>query len=354
MLHLQDVLAAVGSIFNIVPMMIFAMSYGFLAAPTAIGYAIGTAGMLATGQVMPISIQAGTIALVGTMGKAIKERLSMALYAGLIMAVVGSFGLIHSIMNFAGARIVFGMQAGVGIILARVGVDMIKQDKFVGLISLVVALIVYLPTQNLIYTVIASVTISSIAYHIRRTEPMPSLVIEKYKLSIHKPILNFNVVRGTLALICLTVGSNIAFGNITAGMSGATANIDALTVYSGLANLGALFGGAPVEAVISATGAAPNPMVAGALMMILMAIVLVTGLLPKLARLVPMHSIAGFLFIIGAFATLPGNAFNAFNGAERAEFLGAGIALLTTALTDPFIGLVAGTAIRLLAPLLGL
>ena len=354
MLTIQDVLAAVGSIFNIVPMMIFAMSYGFLAAPTAIGYAIGAAGMLFTGQVMPISIQAGTIALVGTMGKAVKERLSMALYAGIIMAVIGSFGLIHSIMNFAGARVVFGMQAGVGIILARVGIDMIKQDKFVGLISLIVALVVYLPTQDLVYTVVASVLVSSIAYHVRNKEPIPDVAIEKYKLSIHKPILNFNVVRGTLALICLTVGSNIAFGNITAGMSGATANIDALTVYSGLANLGALFGGAPVEAVISATGAAPNPMVAGALMMILMAIILVTGLLPKLARLVPMQSIAGFLFIIGSFATLPGNAFNAFNGAERAEFLGAGIALLATALTDPFIGLVAGTVIRLLAPLLGL
>jgi len=353
MITVQDVIAAVGSIFNIIPMMIFAMSYGFLAAPTAIGYIVGAGGMLVSGQIMPVSLQAGTITLVGSMGKTVKERLSMALYAGIVMAVVGALGLIHSIMDFAGARVVFGMQAGVGIILARVAINMIKADKFVGIISLAVALAVYLPTQDLIYTIVASVFVSSAAYYFKNREPAVTEV-EKYTLSLHKPIINYNVIRGTLALICLTVGSNIAFGNITAGFAGVEANINALTVYSGLANLGSLFGGAPVEAVISATGAAPNPMAAGVLMMVIMAVILVTGILPKLVRFVPMQSIAGFLFIIGAFATTPGNAFNAFNGADRAEFLGAGMAMLATALTDPFIGLVAGTLVRLAAPVLGL
>ena len=352
MITVQDILAAVGVVFNGIPMMIFAMSYGFLAAPTAIGYLIGAGGMLMAGQVMPISIQAGTIALVGTMGKAVKERLSIALYAGLLMAVVGAFGLIHSIMEFAGTRVVFGMQAGVGIILARIAIDMVKSDKFVGFVSMAVALGVWFPTQNLVYTIVASVVVSSAAY-LAKNKPM-NIEAEKFSLALHKPIINFNVIRGTLALACLTVGSNIAFGNITAGMARAEANIDALTVYSGLANLSALFGGAPVEAIISATGAAPNPMAAGILMMLMMAVILVTGLLPKLARFVPMQSIAGFLFVIGAFATIPGNAFNAFNGAVGAERLGAGMALLMTALTDPFIGLVSGTAVRMAAAFFGM
>jgi len=247
------------------------------------------------------------------------------------------------------------MQAGVGIILARVSLDMIKSDKLVGLVSLVVALGVWFQTQNLVYTIVASVVLSSAAYLIRNRKPM-DIKDEKFSLALHTPGMNFNIVRGALALACLTVGSNIAFGRITAGMAGAAAeaNIDALTVYSGLANLSAFFGGAPVESIISATGAAPNPMAAGILMMLMMAVILVTGLLPKIARFVPMQSIAGFLFVIGAFATIPVNAFNAFNGAMGAERMGAGMALLMTALTDPFIGLVSGTAVRIVATAFGM
>jgi len=349
---IHDILAAIGVVFNGIPMMIFAMSYGFLSAPTAIGYMIGVGGMLIAGQVMPISIQAGTIALVGTMGRDIKERLSIALYAGIFMAVVGMFGLIHVVRDFAGLRIVAAMQAGVGIILAKVAIDMIKSDKFVGLISLVSALAIWFPTRDLVYTVVVSVIVSSAAYFIKNRKPM-EIMSEKYKLSLYKPIVNYNVIRGALALACLTIGSNIAFGNITASFAGAEANINALTVYSGLANLSALFGGAPVEAIISATAAAPNPMLAGALMMVIMAVILVTGLLPKLARFVPMQSIAGFLFVIGAFATIPGNAFAAFNGADGVERMGAGVALLVTALTDPFIGLMSGTVFMRIAPMFG-
>ena len=369
MITIQDILAAIGVVFNGIPMMIFAMSYGFLAAPTAIGYMIGAGGMLIASQVMPISIQAGTIALVGTLGKDVKERLSIALYAGIFMAVVGMLGLIHIVRDFAGIRIVAAMQAGVGIILAKVAIDMIKSDKFVGLISLVTALLVWLVShlvgqapQALVYTIVISVIVSSVAFLIKNKKPM-DIMSEKYKLTLYKPAINYNIIRGALALACLTIGSNIAFGNITAGMPGAAAfydeagrapNINALTVYSGLANLSAIFGGAPVEAIISATGAAPNPMIAAILMMVIMAVILVTGLLPKMARFVPMQSIAGFLFIIGSFATIPGNAFTAFNNASVLERAGAGLTVIVTALTDPFIGLASGTLFMRVAPLFGM
>ena len=350
MITLQDILAAVGVVFNGIPMMIFAMSFGFLAKPTAIGYAIGSGGMLATGAVMPISIQAGTIALVGTMGNNIKERLSISLIAGLAMAVVGALGLIHVIMDFAGSRVVFGMQAGVGIILARVGIDMVKNNKFIGFISMATALLVYIPTQDLVYTIVASVIVASTASYLKTGAPVIEET-EKYRLQVYKPIINYNVIRGALALMCLTIGSNIAFGNITAGMAGVTANINHLTIYSGLANISALFGGAPVEAIISATGAAPNPMISGMLMMIILGIIMATGLLTKLARFVPMESVAGFLFIIGAFVTLPTNAWNAMNGIAPPDILAPGIALIVTALTDPFVGLVSGIITNIVVPI---
>ncbi|MFQ9680283.1 MAG: hypothetical protein ACLRZH_09450 [Ruthenibacterium lactatiformans] len=45
-----------------------------------------------------------------------------------------------------------------------------------------------------------------------------------------KPIFNLSVLRGALALACLTVGANIAFGSITAA-PGAPQNVDHLTIY---------------------------------------------------------------------------------------------------------------------------
>ena len=148
-------------------------------------------------------------------------------------------------------------------------------------------------------------------------------IAEDYKkIEIKKPILNLNVVRGTLALACLTIGANIAFGNITASMTkgGYSANIDHLTVYSGLADAAsALFGGGPVEAIISATGAAPHPFGSGILMMILMAAILISGLLPKISKFIPGHSVHGFLFILGAAVTVPMNGAAAFSGGSEPE-----------------------------------
>ena len=60
-------------------------------------------------------------------------------------------------------------------------------------------------------------------------------------------------------MLVLLLARNIAFGNITSSMSNQQLNVDHLTVYSGLADaVSSLFGGAPVEAIISATGAAPD------------------------------------------------------------------------------------------------
>ncbi len=48
-----------------------------------------------------------------------------------------------------------------------------------------------------------------------------------------KPVVNLSVIRGALSLACLTIGANIAFGNITSGMGAGELNVDHLTVYSG-------------------------------------------------------------------------------------------------------------------------
>ncbi len=341
----QDILAAVGVVLNGIPQGLLALSYGFASVPTAIGFVIGAVACLSLGSVAPISFQAETIVLAGTMGKNLRERLSMVFFAGVIMVVFGLSGLLSAIVDFAGTAIIHGMMAGVGFMLARIAIDMCKENKVVGFTSLITAIGVYFFFgKNLVYTIIISLVVSSVAAQIARQEIGKSIMPEKMgKIKLHLPIINPNVIRGALALACLTVGANIAFGNITGSIAGTNTNIDNLTIYSGLADAAsALFGGGPVEAIISATASAPNPVSSAVIMMLIMAAILFVGFLPKIGRFVPSQAIAGFLFILGAVVTVGYDAPAAF---AESPVIG-GVTMVVTAATDPFIGMLAGFVTR--------
>ena len=174
------------------------------------------------------------------------------------------------------------------------------------------------------------------------------------KLNFIKPqALNWKIARGALALACLNIGSNISFGMITGSMTGADTNpvdVDTLTVVSSLADfITSLFGGAPVESIISATGSAPHPVFSGVLMMTLMALLLFFGILPKLGKFVPMESIAGFLFVLGAVVTTPAN----FSTGSAIDPMTTGITMIVSYFFDPFFGMLAGIVVKFLLPLLG-
>jgi AGZA family xanthine/uracil permease-like MFS transporter len=148
----------------------------------------------------------------------------------------------------------------------------------------------------------------------------------------------------------MQIGGNIAYSGITGKIANASVNVDHVTLYSGLADAAsAFFGGGPVEAIISGTGAAPHPMTAAILMMAVMAAILASGLLPVLGKKVPSESIAGFLFVLGALVAFPAN----IQAAVGANPVVGGVAAVVTAATDPFIGLVAGLAVKLLLSFAG-
>ena len=322
---LQDILAAIGVVLNGIPQGLLALSMGFASVPTALGFGVGVIGCLLLGSVAPISFQAETIVLAGTMGKNMRERLSMVFFAGVTMAALGACGLLTAMM---------------------------KENKLVGITSVVTAVLVYFFLgQNLVYTIVISLVVSSAAAKLAGQDIGGGVgTAEKMgRLKLEKPIFNLSVLRGALALACLTVGANIAFGSITGGIAGASQNVDHLTIYSGLADaVSALFGGAPVEAIISATAGAPHPVTAGVLMMGIMAVILFCGLLPKIGKYVPSQSIAGFLLILGAVVTVPGNAAAAFAGTGAGDTIVAGVTMGVTAFTDPFFGMLAGIALKLL------
>lgn len=349
---LSDILAAIGVVLNGLPQGILAMTYGFASVPTALGFALGMGGAAVFQSVAPISFQAETITLAGTMGKNMRERLSMILFAGLAMAGLGACGLLSVIIDFAGETIINGMMAGVGIMLAKVAIDMVKSNVKVGGVSMAVGLVTYLlctklgTGNELVYTIVACVVVSSIVGYAMGQRPDEVKAEAPFKMKIQKPIFNLSVLRGALALACLTIGANIAFGGITGGIAGAEANIDHLTIYSGLADsISALFGGAPVEAIISATAAAPHAIISGIIMMAIMFVILITGVLPKIGKFVSSQSIAGFLFVLGAFVTVPGNGAVALSSGS--PLLG-GVTMVVTAMVDPFVGMLSGIVLKLL------
>jgi AGZA family xanthine/uracil permease-like MFS transporter len=164
------------------------------------------------------------------------------------------------------------------------------------------------------------------------------------------------IVLGALSLACLNIGANISFGKITGGIAGVGTNIDHLAIYSSLADMGSsLFGGGPVESIISGTATAPNALLASVLMMGIMALILFLKLLPVIGRFVHKSSIAGFLFVLGAFVTFAGNIADSiaaagsvsgpFGFAPQGMVIGA--VVVVTAKFSPFFGMIAGVVLKL-------
>ncbi|MCL2402426.1 MAG: xanthine/uracil permease, partial [Oscillospiraceae bacterium] len=284
-----------------------------------------------------------------------------------------------------------------------ISVDMCKQTKRTGAISFIAALATYafcrhfsspgehLFNYRLIYVVAVSVTLATLDFVLLQKDPEtgkrgrrvnisamakadgyvgdmeqndnPKFWTKEYwaDFKLMKPKFNLYAIYFALAFISLNIGTNIAFGNITAGMGPRDAygvllnpqNMDYLTVINSLADIPSiLFGGAPVGAIISATAAAPWPVIAGVVMMLLCALLLLLGLMTKAVKYIPVQAVAGFLFIIGFFSTFVPNLSSSFVPGYTAQ---ASASLAVTAITkNPFFGLVAGVAVRYIGSYFGL
>ena len=130
-------------------------------------------------------------------------------------------------------------------------------------------------------------------------------------------------------------------------MAGVTVNVDHTNIIAGVAGMSsALFGGAPIEPIISGTAAAPTPHISAVIMMVVMGGILLLGLLPRLAKVIPMASIAGFLFLRGACLAVPDNIGGVVSEADM--FSGPVTVVVTAATFDPVLGMICGIAVRFL------
>lgn len=353
---IADLMAAIGVVLNGIPQGIMAMMLGFAVFPTTFSFVFASAVNGIFGSVSPLSFQAESLALVGNLGKDLRERTSIIFGGSLIMVLIGLTGSLTRIVDWLGSDIMNAMMAGVGIMLAKIAINMTKAEQKTGWLSIIIAVITYLITKDLVWTIVLSVGGASLyaAFIEKYRAELPANVTAR-RFLFTKPIINAKIIRGALSLACLNIGANISYGLITGQMTGIKpnpVNLNLLTSTQALADMGtSLLGGAPVETIISATASAPEPVIAGIIMMLIMAVILFAGWLPKIGKYVPSSAIAGFLLILGMVVIFPEDAAAALAGHHS---IIAGITIVTTAVFDPFAGLVTGGVLKFVLPLVGL
>ena len=369
-------LAVVAVIINGVPQLLYAQARGFAIKPAGFAYLIGAFGNLLTGSVTPISSQAETIT-VASVNKDLRNNVSSILLAALLMAGLGLCGGINMIADFAGPAVVAGMMSGVGLMLAGVTLDMFGQEKRIVLVSVISALVAYVLFINdgnkVVWTIFISVVVSTLDFLFlqKRRVDMSTLVEEGREAAemsnewrfwkkeywsdfkVIKPTLNAKVILSALSIMMLNVGANISFGGITASIAGTTQNYDHLSIINSLADIpSALFGGPPIEAIISGTAGAPWPVLCGVVFMLVTALLILTGVISRLGKYLPAQSISGFLFVIGMIMTFAPNASTvAASDGSMSGFIAMGV---TAWAKNPFLGMVAGILVKFFGSYVGL
>ncbi len=370
------VLAVVAVIINGVPQLLYAQARGFALKPAGFAYLIGAIGNTLTGSVTPISGQAETIT-VASVKKNLRNNVSSILLAAVIMIILGLCGGVSKIAEFAGPAVVAGMMSGVGLILAGVTWDMFQQEKRVTIVSVVAAVAAYAIFLNspnkVVWTIFISVVVSTADFlFLQKRRVDLSNIVEEGREAMEsstewrfwkkeywadfkfiKPTLNLAVIFGALSLVMLNIGANISFGGITASIAGTTQNFDHLSIINSLADVpSALFGGPPIEAIISGTAGAPWPVACGIIFMLACGILVLVGLVGRLGKYLPAQSISGFLLVIGFALTFVPNLQDVTASENPiAGFMALGV---TAWSKNPFLGMVVGVLVRFLGRFVGL
>jgi AGZA family xanthine/uracil permease-like MFS transporter len=387
----DDITAALSMLADVIGEGLVGISLGWAAKPTGIGFIVGLVFLLGFRSLAPVSFEVESLTIVSRIAKrAWHVMIYAVILAGIIGAILGALGAYSTIVEFIGPAIQYGMMTGVGIVLAIVAVDLIKENRLIGIASAASAFLVYFATRSdpsaIIYSLAVSVVISVIIGRFRKFEPiLPDMKREKIHLVLpwkkfsqlfrgyqsYEDVSDSNtgstrtttvikrltrsdkilIVRAALSLLALRVGTSIAYPSIDYDIAGAppitgsgASIFDATNIIAGLSGFAsAIFGGAPIEPIISGTAAAPNPVLAAAMMMAFAAVILLLGLMGRAARYVPLQAVTGFLLLLGTLIIFPENAPAAM---EADPLVGGVTAVVTAATMDPFIGMIAGLIVK--------
>lgn len=356
----SDVVAALGTLADVVGEGFVALTMGWAVMPAGIGFLFGAVLIYVFGSVVPVSFEVISLTMISKHAERDWKKMAyIVLVAGILGVILGIFGVYGTIVSFIEGPILSGMMTGVGIFLCFIAIDFFKENKIIGGTSIGVALITFFAfsddPNNLIYALGTSVLASIIVGRFVPFEPVPyDKEREKIKLI---PLNKFSflkdvsVIRGALALLALRTGSSITCAGIDGQMANITPNFDHVNIIAGLTGaVSALFGGTNLEPIISGTAAAPNPISSAVLMMTIAGVLLLLGLLPWLTKYVPGSAVSGFLIIIGAAIAIPDNITGVISATDAIS--GPITIAVTVASFDPFLGMVAGILVRLVSTLL--
>jgi len=392
----EDLLGSLGMLADVIGEGLVAITLGWAVKPAGIGFLVGMVLLIAFRTVAPVSFEVESLTIVSRIAKRKWHVMIYAvILAGIVGAIMGTLGFISAIVEFIGPAIQYGMMTGVGIILAIVAIDLIKENRVIGIVSAGVAFIVFFATIDdpsaIIYALAASVAVSVGVARFVKFEPiLPDP--EREKISTILPFRNLGtlfrkyqtteesstgggtkakvirlltrddkilLVRAALALIALRLGTGIAYPAIDADIAGIDtvtgsghSIFDVTSIIAGVSGAtSAFFGGTPLEPIISGTAASPNPVLSAALMMGIAGVILLLGLIGKAARYIPVQAVTGFLLLLGALIIFPENAPLAM---EEDPIVGGVTATVTAATMDPFVGMIAGLITKGLMIVFGL
>ena len=351
---------------NGIPQLLYAKKCGFKLRSVAYAYFLAAGLNLMLGSVTPISAQAETITVAGNT-KEQRARITGLILAAFGMTALGLLGLVSRIADWAGAGVVAGMMAGVGLMLCEVSYRFTKSNWLISVVSIVSAVgswMLFKSDANaVVYTIGISVAVSTLVHILLLnakgdkagsdvvSEPEPPL-IQEWVSGWRNMVFNKASILSALGLICMGIGCNISFGNITASIANTTQDLNHLTLVNALADfISVPAGGLPLEGIISGTAGAPHPVLTGVLMMAFIGVLILTGAVEKLAKYVPAESISGFLLVIGfVLTTIPSVGDVIASGTIAAGMAAMGMTIISK---NPFYGMIAGVAVRLLGTLLG-
>ena len=408
---LDDIVAAISMLADVVGEGLVAISLGWAAKPTGIGFIVGLIFLLGFRSVAPVSFEVESLTILSRIAKRQWHIMIYAVIAaGIASVILGALGFFSAVVQFIGPAIQYGMMTGVGIILAIVAVDLIKENRKIGIISAGSAFIIFFATRSdpsaLVYALAGSVAISVVVGRFVKFEPiLPDPKRERISMilpwrqfgqlfrsyrtyedissnesssakagiaddhNVSRSIMGIKgegikgerkevirkltrgdkilITRAALSLLALQIGTSIAYPAINSDIAGlppvtgSGVNIfDTTSIIAGLSGFtSAIFGGAPIQPIISGTSAAPNPVIAAAIMMAFAAAILLLGWIGRAAKYIPLQAVTGFLLVLGTLIIFPENAPAAM---EADPLVGGVTAVVTGATLDPFLGMIAG------------
>lgn len=376
---LSAIIAAVGMTADGMAEGLYAVRHRFSARAASIGYAIGAVLGWFYNVVTPITFTVESITIATRTVKTRPQILYVVALSAVPSIILGLFGLYSSFVAWLDPSAVAGVIVGVGIILARVGVEYLRGTPVVAVPAAVAGVGAFALTDNLVVVILASMVAGTAARYVVPDRLKPAVDDEAGEeddgqeddggeepdagsgdregkdadeQGMHLVPLRWReavapgVLIGAFSLFALRTGALVSYSRVNSDLAGQDAELDGVTVMAGLGSLASgLLGGPPIETTPAPMAATSQPVLSTVLFMGLMAVLTFAGIVGRVGRYVPLQAIAGFLLVVGVPVIMPENLPPVADAP-----LPGGTALAVTALSNPFYGLLAGQAVALFWP----